>query len=160
MTYDEILEGIDGLLAKLAPLEGFLDLADKRAQIGVIQDRMSQPNFWDDGEAANKVMAELKFLKSCVDPFLASQAKLRDLKELAEISKGETASLAEIERDLPALESEVEDIETRALLSGPFDRNNAIPQHQRRGPAAPSRATGPICCCACTPAGPRPMAAS
>lgn len=87
---------------------------------------MSQPGFWADADSANKLLRELKFLKSCVEPFDDGQKKLGDLKELAEISEGEEKSLADIQTELAGLEKEIAALETKSLLSGKFDRNNAF----------------------------------
>ncbi len=87
---------------------------------------MAQPDFWDDNEAANKVMRELKFLKSCVEPCNEISKKLDELQELAELSEGEESSMQEIEADLAGLRKEIDSLENKSLLSGPFDQNNAI----------------------------------
>ena len=45
---------------------------------------MNAQDFWDDAAAANKVMAELRYCKSCVEPYEKSVKKLAELKELSE----------------------------------------------------------------------------
>ncbi len=87
---------------------------------------MTEPNFWDDSLHSNKLVRELKALKSVIDPFEASCKKLQDLKELNEISSGDREFLQHIENDLKTLEKDVHTIEIQAILGGPFDQNNAI----------------------------------
>ncbi len=87
---------------------------------------MSQPNFWDDSEQSNKLMKELKYLKGCVDPFNNGLEKLTELKELAEMSEGDQEFLGQVQAELETLEKTVDDLELKTILSGPFDRNNAI----------------------------------
>ena len=123
---NDISAQLSVLRKKLHKLEGFLDLSKKQEEIAAIQQKMSQPNFWDDNEAANKIMRDLKFLKSCVEPFDEITDKLNDLLELAELSEGDESSLQEIEKDLACLQEDMAGLETKSLLSGPFDRNNAI----------------------------------
>ena len=61
--------------------------------------------------------------------------------------------LTELERELgPRSRRQVADLETRSLLRGEHDRLGAL-SSSTRAPAAPSRRTGPRCCCACTSAG-------
>jgi peptide chain release factor 2 len=105
---------------------GFFDLPKKQEAIAAIQQKMSEPGFWDNNESANKTLRELKFLKSCVEPFDEGEKRLTDLKELAEISQGEEKSLQEIGAELEGLEKELNALETKSLLSGKFDNNNAI----------------------------------
>ncbi|MCA9400599.1 MAG: peptide chain release factor 2, partial [Candidatus Omnitrophica bacterium] len=105
---------------------GFFDLADKQTRIETIQDQMNQQNFWDDQTAADKLMRELKYLKSIVEPFQEGLERVKDLKELAEMSEDDEEMLIQIHADLEALKKEVDDTELKAILGGPFDRSNAI----------------------------------
>lgn len=105
---------------------GFFDLPAKVENIKIISEKMTSPDFWDDATAANKVMADLRYCKSCVDPYEKSVKKLADLKELSELSSGDEEMLAQIESELVVLEEEVRKVEMTAFLSGQFDRNNVI----------------------------------
>ena len=87
---------------------------------------MTQPDFWDDANRANKIMRELKYLKGCVEPFEQSSGKLNELKEILEISKGEQDMLAQIAGELVALGADVDAVEIQSILGGPFDKNNVI----------------------------------
>ena len=85
---------------------------------------MSQPNFWDDTESANKILKELKYLKSCVEPYQKNLEKLEGLKELSEISGEDEEFLKQIHEELAILEKEVDGLETQSFLGGPFDRKH------------------------------------
>jgi len=87
---------------------------------------MNQPNFWDDSENSNKLMRDLKFLKGCVEPFEDGLKRVGELKELLEISVDDPEYLKQIEVDLKTLETEVDALEFKSVLSGEFDRNNAL----------------------------------
>lgn len=87
---------------------------------------MNQPNFWDDQDAANKQMRDLKYLKGCVEPYQTGEEKLLELKELAEISEGDEDMLGQILTELQGLQEGLEKLEVQLMLSGPFDRNNVI----------------------------------
>ena len=87
---------------------------------------MNQPTFWDDSVQSNKLMRELKVLKSVVEPFEKFSKRLSDVKELTAISKDEQEFIQQIENELDLLEKEVHTIEIQAILGGTFDRNNAI----------------------------------
>jgi len=71
-------------------------------------------------------MRELKYLKNCVEPFQKGLGKVQELKELAELSGEDQELLTQIQKELQALEGEVNQLEIQSILSGPFDRNNAI----------------------------------
>ncbi len=87
---------------------------------------MSQPDFWNDSEQANNLLKELKYLKSCVEPFEQEDYKLRELAELAELSRDDESSLRQVQDELDQLERQVDQLETQALLSGKFDLNSAL----------------------------------
>lgn len=87
---------------------------------------MSQPSFWDDSVNSNKLLKEMKVLKSIVDPVEAGMKKFNDLKEFIEISSDDLEFLEHIEKELSTLEKEIQAIEIQAILGGPFDQNNAI----------------------------------
>ena len=61
---------------------------------------MNAPNFWDDSTSANKLMGELKFLKSCTEPFDVLNAKIKENLELLEISEGDSGMLKQLEADI------------------------------------------------------------
>jgi peptide chain release factor 2 len=105
---------------------GFFDLPQKTSAIKVIQDQMSQQNFWNDQESANKTLRELKYLKSVVEPYQQNAKKLAELKELAELSAAEEDFLRQIQQELESLALDIGRLEVQSFLSGPFDRNNAI----------------------------------
>lgn len=87
---------------------------------------MNQPNFWDDSVKSNKLMKEMKYLKSCLEPFEDGTKRIKDLRELTELGDSDQELLDQIEQELNTLEHEVNTLETKSLLSGPFDKNNAI----------------------------------
>jgi len=107
-------------------LGGFFDLPQKQEAIKSIQDQMTQANFWDDSTSANKLMRELKYLKSCTDPFEKGFKKLEECKEMATLCEDEFDMLEQIQQELSALEEEVNKVEIQSILGGPYDQNNVI----------------------------------
>jgi peptide chain release factor 2 len=88
---------------------------------------MSESGFWQDTQNSTKVVQELKELKSYVEPWVAQYKKYEELKELIEITdKNDEAFLKQIKRDLESLSRETQDLELKTILSGEFDKNNAI----------------------------------
>lgn len=88
---------------------------------------MSQTGFWDNTERSSLVIKELKSLKLTVEPWDAASLKYRELKELADISQEQDKELlADLARNTESLLNEAEKLEFLTLLSGEFDRNNAI----------------------------------
>lgn len=68
----------------------------------------------------------MKYLKGCVEPFDTSLKKLEDCLELAELGEDDKELLLQIQEDLNKIQADVDALEIKSVLSGPFDKNNAI----------------------------------
>lgn len=85
------------------------------------------PNFWDNHEEAEKVMNQIRKLKSRVEPWKKLIAEINDLEamyELAEESKS-PADEQEVSSMLNELKSSFEKLNILNLLSGEVDQNDA-----------------------------------
>lgn len=89
---------------------------------------MGQPNFWADQAGAQKQVRELKRLKAIVEPMTGLRRRADDLAELHELAAEEhdADTLAEVGRDLAAVEAELERFELKAMLSGEYDQSDAF----------------------------------
>jgi len=102
------------------------DLPGKLERRTELEKRMSQPGFWDNPEAAQAVVAELKSLKAVIEPLEDAAAKAEDLQVLLELAEEErdSSTLAEVDRELAALAQTVSRVELTTLLDGPNDEKN------------------------------------
>jgi len=89
---------------------------------------MEAPGFWDDPEISNRKMKELKNLKDTVDTMQGLERQYGDIRELIEMSyEEEDAEMAaEIRSELDSFVSVFEAIRISTLLSGEYDKDNAI----------------------------------
>jgi len=88
---------------------------------------MSRPGFWSDSKQANKLMAELKVLKSRLEPWDRYQGQYQDLAELAKlIEEGDQKTLAELREEFSELNNSLDKLELEILLSGEDDSCSAI----------------------------------
>ncbi|GAG11237.1 unnamed protein product, partial [marine sediment metagenome] len=94
--------------------------------MSAIERRMSAPNFWDNPESAQKVVAQLKTLKATIEPVADLSRKIEDLQALHELGAeaDDEATLREAAEEAEALSAELERVELRTLLSGPNDGGN------------------------------------
>ena len=86
------------------------------------------PGFWDDQEKNQQVTQSLSGLKERVTSFTALSAAFEDLQALLELGEEEDdRSIAvELQGELKEFKRRLEDVELQVLLSGPYDRGNAI----------------------------------
>ncbi|HMQ22852.1 MAG TPA: peptide chain release factor 2, partial [Planctomycetota bacterium] len=88
---------------------------------------MSSAGFWDDQEAAGKVVQVAKRAKGVVDPVQSAEAVASDVEVLFEMGEeDEDAVAADIEVNLDQLEAELAKLEFRVMLGGEHDHRNAV----------------------------------
>jgi peptide chain release factor 2 len=90
--------------------------------------RISQDGFWDDSEAAQKVMQQLANEKAPVETYRSLQLRYEDLRTLWEIGMEESddALTMEIKAEINDMAGLLEKQELDVLLSGEYDGSNAI----------------------------------
>ena len=89
---------------------------------------MNSADFWNNQEAAQKVVAELKGLKATIEPLQAIEREAQDLRVLYDMGREEQdqPTIEEADAQLTQLEAALEQVETRALLSGKNDHRNCF----------------------------------
>lgn len=104
------------------------DIPGCQRKVQELEEKMNDPNFWNDLEQAQKTNREIKYLKGKIDRYKKLKSRLEDLELLIELgSEEQDGSLVEeIQRDVKSLKKDVEELNLETLLSGPYDRNNAI----------------------------------
>lgn len=88
---------------------------------------MTAPDFWDDNDRAQKIIAELNAIKAVVEEFSTLNSQYEDLeltRELAE-EEGDDSLAAELGTGVAALMKKLDDYELQLLLNQPYDKLNA-----------------------------------
>ena len=85
-------------------------------------------DFWNDAEKSSKKLQEIKQLKTKVESYEELCAKLEDAYTLCEmaIEASDEDSVDEVVSETEYIETEAEKKRIEVLLSGPYDKNNAI----------------------------------
>lgn len=100
------------------------DFPRREAELAEAEKAAEDPELWNDPERAAQVMRRLARLREEVEGWRSLQLRARDALELA--SMGDPSLQSEIEAEHAALVQEVSRREFATLLSGPYDRDNAI----------------------------------
>lgn len=89
---------------------------------------MQAPDFWNDPEKSNQKMRESKGLKDIVDTMNGLSRQYDDILTLIEMGyeDNDPAIIPDIEAELKEFKETFENIRISTLLSGEYDRNNAI----------------------------------
>ena len=86
------------------------------------------PNFWDNHESAEKVMSQIRKLKSRVEPWRKLLADIDDLEAMFELAteSGEQSDEDEVSSMLANAKETFEKLNILNLLSGEVDQNDAF----------------------------------
>jgi peptide chain release factor 2 len=87
---------------------------------------MGQPGFWDNQEKAQALVVDLKTLKSILSPLENLVGNGLELSDLLEMADEDESLLADVRNEISELETLLEDLELKALLSGRFDASGAM----------------------------------
>jgi peptide chain release factor 2 len=87
---------------------------------------MAVPGFWDNQESAQQTVGELKSLHAVVKPLEDTDSSVDDLDAMIEMAAEDESFATEVPSEVKRLEVALEDLELKALLSGPHDGAGAI----------------------------------
>ncbi len=89
---------------------------------------MEEPDFWNDPEESTKIVKELKNLKDTIETYQKLETSYEDIEVLLEMAYEEedTSLIPEIEDSINKLQKKIEDVRISTLLSGKYDKENAI----------------------------------
>jgi len=96
----------------------------KEAELNEYQQKSEDPNLWNDADAAQRLMKKISELRDEIEPVQNLQRRASDALELAEMD--DETLRADLETEVKAIEDEAARRELSALLSGPYDKGNAL----------------------------------
>lgn len=104
------------------------DLLKIKSRINELEIQMQDSNFWNDAKNSSVVLTESKRLKNKLEQYNKLKENLENIQDLNELLLAEAdAEMAiEVLKDTSKLEKQVETLEIDTLLSGKYDKNNAI----------------------------------
>ena len=110
-------------------MEILFDPVSLEKEVKDLEKQSFAPDFWDDSEKAQKIMADLSAKKDELEKYHDIKSRLddnTDMLDLVELSENpEIETLDQVETDLKKLEKEVTSMKLRTQLDGEYDKNNA-----------------------------------
>jgi len=107
-------------------LGGFFDAPAKRLDLDGSEKLISAPGFWDDQEAAQKVVQQRSRIEKALERQSGFETGVSDAEVLFDFAAEDADSAEELSTLIARLEREVGAAEIESLLSGETDANNAI----------------------------------
>ncbi|APT14463.1 peptide chain release factor 2 [Lactobacillus jensenii] len=107
---------------------GLFDFDALNESIAINEEKMADPDFWNNQESAQKLISATNKLKEKRDHFNDLAQAFSDEEAALELLKEEsdTDLQAEVESDLESLKDSFHQYELNLLLSGKYDTNNAL----------------------------------
>ena len=89
---------------------------------------MEEPGFWDNPDHSTAVVQECKKLKTTIERYETLCNDREDMLTLIEIGEeeGDTDIVSEVAESLEEFKQQFEELRIETLLSGEYDKNNAI----------------------------------
>ena len=89
---------------------------------------MEEPDFWLDPEKSTRIVQEMKNLKNSVESIENLETQYEEIQILLEMGyeENDATVIPEIEDALKKFQEELEELRISTLLTGEYDRNNAI----------------------------------
>ena len=89
---------------------------------------MEAPDFWDNAEASQMKMKQLKSLKDDIETYHNLETQMEDMETMIEMGyeENDPALIPEIQEMLDEFQKDFDNIRIKTLLSGEYDSENAI----------------------------------
>jgi peptide chain release factor 2 len=108
---------IDGLIERLG-------ITGKERRVAELEAQTGAADFWSNPETAQTTMREISKLKAEIDHWRGIANRIHDALELASLN--DESLLDDLNREVTALNEVVERARVEAMLSGPYDNQDAI----------------------------------
>lgn len=125
---DRIKTELGNLSQPLKELEASLAIDDKERRIEELSREMEAPDFWDNNERSQRLTKELKDLQDTVSLINQLTTQHDDIGELIAMAyeENDEAMIPDIESEFEEFSTTLENLRITTLLSGEYDKNNAI----------------------------------
>ncbi|MDO5311161.1 MAG: peptide chain release factor 2 [Clostridia bacterium] len=126
--FEDYKLGLESMEKDITDLRDSLSIEKTKTEISELEEKTVQADFYDDMDAAGKVMQKLKGLRDKLERYDKLKASWEDLTTLVElaIEEDDESVLDEIKSAYKELCSNLESMKLETLLSGRYDKNNAI----------------------------------
>lgn len=119
---------IKDILLRVGKLKTYLKIDKKLIEISNDEEKVSNPDFWNDSKKAELFMKKLRTTKKWVNDYHQLKQEAEDLQVLYDFYKEDVASEQEVEEQFAKTLQLLEDLEFRNMLSEEGDELSAILQ--------------------------------
>lgn len=128
LQYDEYKIELGSMEDGIKELKHSLDIDGTLVKIEELETQTASEGFWDDMENSQKILQKMKGLKAKVEKYEELVSEYDDtmvLIDMANMEEDESYA-EEIGKTIKDIRNKLEDMTLQTLLSGEYDKNNAI----------------------------------
>src|SRR3989344_3057179 len=122
----DLNQKIKELKGRFAFIQASFNRDEKQKELRELQVKSTHTNFWQDQQAAQKVMKKIASIEKDIETFGNFSGEFQDLSAMLMINQSDESLEKGIEGEIKKLEIKLEDLETKMFLSGAYDENFAI----------------------------------
>ena len=128
IALEEARHTLNNFRADIEELGSALRIEELTAEVAELEKKTLEPDFWNDQASSGKILRQVKQLKDKIEAYENLCAKLEDTITLAElgIEENDESLTEEVLAEVEAIKAEEEKQRIEILLSGEYDKNNAI----------------------------------
>ena len=128
LELDELKAQLKTYEEPLSQMRSSLDLDSKEKRVEELERSMAEPSFWENPESASKMQKELGSLKNGMEAFSKLENLYEETLMLIDMANedDDESVLPDVQNDMQEFMETFETMRIQTLLSGPYDRNDAI----------------------------------
>ena len=128
VEYEQIRLDLVAMEKPINELGIALDIDGAHEAMAKLEKETLEPDFYNDIKNSQKVLQKIKEFSNKIDRFKSLQSDWEDMSTLVElaIAEDDESLLEEIQTGFNSLSENIETMKLETLLSGPYDKSNAI----------------------------------
>ncbi len=128
VEYEQIRLDLVAMEKPINELGIALDIDGAQESMAKLEKETLEPDFYNDIKNSQKVLQKIKEFSNKIDRFKSLQSDWEDMSTLVElaIAEDDESLLEEIQTGFNSLSENIENMKLETLLSGPYDKSNAI----------------------------------
>jgi peptide chain release factor 2 len=120
----QLISQLTALKEAIEDLSAQLNIEAKTQRADDLEKKSGENDFWNNAESAQKTMQELSKLRAEIEPWQKTSTRIQDALELAQLEDNDLET--ELNAEVTALREVVDKMSLQAMLSGLYDREDAI----------------------------------
>lgn len=122
----EINKFLDDYKIKLNDLFIAFNIEEKTPVFKELEEKIADPNFWNNQEEAQKIIAKSNGIKDILTSYDKAKASYDDIEALVEMALNDDEAMLLLEEEISSFKDYMDTLEEKALLNGKYDDSDCI----------------------------------